>query len=90
MPNALVAQTTELARRETVLYARAGRLRHPAMVGRGLDTRGFSTALPHDCERAEMLEKSNARNVAHIRKTGHSFRFVFADDFSGDRNGRIV
>jgi len=47
MPNALVAQTAELARREAVLYARAGRLRHPAMVGRGLDTRGFSTALPH-------------------------------------------
>jgi hypothetical protein len=32
-----------------------------------------------------MLEKSNARNVAHIRKTGHFFRFVFARKFSCER-----
>jgi len=41
-----------------------------------------------NCERAEMLEKSNARNVAHIRKTGHLFRFVFAEEFLRDRNSR--
>src|SRR4030095_4243323 len=29
-----------------------------------------------------MLEKSNVRNVAHIRTTGHFFRFVFAAKFS--------
>ena len=33
------------------------------------------------CEHAEMLEKSHARNVAHIRKTGHFFRFAFAERF---------
>jgi hypothetical protein len=41
-----------------------------------------------NCERAEMLEKSNARNVAHIRKTGHFFRFVFAEKFLLDRKSR--
>jgi len=28
-----------------------------------------------------MPQKSNARNVAHIRDTGHFFRFVFAEKF---------
>ena len=41
-----------------------------------------------NCERAAMLEKSNARNVAHSRKTGHFFRFVFAEEFLRDRNSR--
>jgi hypothetical protein len=41
-----------------------------------------------NCERAEMLEKSNARNVAHIRDTGHFFRFVFAEKFLRDRDSR--
>jgi hypothetical protein len=39
---------------------------------------------------AEMLQKSNARDLAHIRETGHFFRFVFADDLSDDRNARIL
>jgi len=39
---------------------------------------------------AEMLQKSNARNLAHIRDTGHFFRFVFADEFLCDRNSRIL
>jgi hypothetical protein len=43
-----------------------------------------------NCERDEMLEKSNERNVAHIRKTGHFFRFVFADKFLRDRDSRIL
>ena len=37
-----------------------------------------------------MLEKSNPRNVAHIRKTGHFFRFVFAERFLGKRDARIL
>jgi len=42
------------------------------------------------CINAEMLQKSNARNVAHIRETGHFFRCVFADKFLRDRNARIL
>ena len=33
---------------------------------------------------------SKARVVARIRETGHFFRFVFAEKFSGDRNSRIL
>ena len=43
-----------------------------------------------DREALKNLEKSNARNVAHIRKTGHFFRFVFAEEFVRDRNSRIL
>ena len=35
---------------------------------------------------AEMLQKSNARNLAHLRKTSHVFRFVFAEKFRRDRD----
>jgi hypothetical protein len=39
---------------------------------------------------AEMLQKSNARDLAHIRETGHFFRFVFAAKFLRNRHSRIL
>jgi hypothetical protein len=41
-------------------------------------------------DRAETFGKSNARVLAQTRKTGHFFRFVFAEEFLGYQNLRIL
>jgi hypothetical protein len=40
--------------------------------------------------RRNARQKSKARNVAHIRDTGHFFRCVFAEKFLRDRDSRIL
>jgi hypothetical protein len=39
---------------------------------------------------SESFDKTIARHVAQNRKTGHSVRWMFADDFSAIRNRRIL
>ena len=41
-------------------------------------------------DRAETFGKSNTRVLAQTRKTGHFFRFVFAEEFLGYQNLRIL
>jgi hypothetical protein len=45
---------------------------------------------PMNRARTETFGESNARVPARTRKTGHFFRFVFAQKFLGDQNPRIV
>jgi hypothetical protein len=59
------------------------------MAGDRSIQRSYRVRLPIP-KHAEMLEKSNARNLAHIPDTGHFFRFVFAEKFLCDQNARIL
>jgi len=59
------------------------------MAGDRSIQRSYRVRLPIP-KHAEMLEKSNARNLAHIPDTSHFFRFVFAEKFPAIENSRIL